>query len=136
MTLFGAYVVGTNPPEASSSRSPVERSRIVEGSLVTLQYGATLPGSTGIDWQRQRLYSGPAGDRPSFGASDSWNETRRKNTVELSPEAGFGTHDDEKTMNIPKSLLPPGVEEGDSVQNDLDGSRKGPTWMTYKNHQI
>jgi FKBP-type peptidyl-prolyl cis-trans isomerase 2 len=39
--------------------------------------------------------------------------------VELSPEEGFGTHDDGKKINIPTTLLPPGVKEGDVVQNDL-----------------
>jgi FKBP-type peptidyl-prolyl cis-trans isomerase 2 len=39
--------------------------------------------------------------------------------VELSPEEGFGTHDDGKKMNVPPTELPPGVEKGDVVQNDL-----------------
>src|SRR2546428_10818501 len=51
MTFFGGYVVGAKSPQASSSRSPeAESSRIVEGSKVTLQYVASVPGSTGIDY--------------------------------------------------------------------------------------
>jgi len=51
MTLFGGYVLGAKSLQASSSPSPeVESLRIVEGSTVTLQYVATVPGSTGIDY--------------------------------------------------------------------------------------
>jgi len=39
--------------------------------------------------------------------------------VELNPKQGFGTHDEGKKISVPKTLLPPGVEEVDVVQNDL-----------------
>ena len=38
--------------------------------------------------------------------------------VELSPEEGFGTHDDRKQLNIPKTLLPFGAKAGDVLRND------------------
>jgi len=51
MTLLGGYGVGAEPLQANSSRSQeAESVRIVEGSKVTLQYVATVPGSTGIDY--------------------------------------------------------------------------------------
>ena len=51
MALLGEYGVGAEPLQASSSRSQEdESSQIVEGSKVTLQYVATVPGSTGIDY--------------------------------------------------------------------------------------
>src|SRR6266513_1792176 len=51
MTLLGGYGVGAEPLQAHSSRSQeAESLRIVEGSKVTLQYVATVPGSTGIDY--------------------------------------------------------------------------------------
>ena len=119
MTLFVGYVLGTKPPQASSTRSPeAESSRIVEGSTATIQYVATVPVSTGIDYGNvsefiqsrheivRALEHAIVGMKPG-----------EKKTVELSPQEGFGTYDDGKTMNIPKILLPPGATKGDIVQN-------------------
>jgi hypothetical protein len=51
ITFLGGYTAGAEPLQANSSRSQeAEGSRIVEGSKVTLQYVATVPGSTGIDY--------------------------------------------------------------------------------------
>jgi FKBP-type peptidyl-prolyl cis-trans isomerase 2 len=41
--------------------------------------------------------------------------------VELSPEEGFGSHDDGEEVNVSKTQLSPGVEVVDVLQNDLDG---------------
>lgn len=119
MMLFGGYVVGAKPPQASSSRSSeAESSLVVEGSTVTFQYMATVPGSTGSDF----------GDVSEFiqGRHEIISALRQEvvgmkpgeeKKVELSPEEGFGTYDDGKTINIPKTLLPPGATKGDIVQN-------------------
>jgi hypothetical protein len=48
MTLLGGYGGGAEPLQARFPEG--ESSRIVEGSKVTLQYVATVPGSTGIDY--------------------------------------------------------------------------------------
>ena len=51
MMFFGGYVLGAKPPQAGSSgSSDAESSRVVEDSLVTLQYVATVRSSTGIDY--------------------------------------------------------------------------------------
>jgi FKBP-type peptidyl-prolyl cis-trans isomerase 2 len=121
MILFGGYLAGAKPPEARTSHSPeAESSRIVEGSLVTLQYVATVPGSSGIHYGnvsefiqgRQEIVRALEQEIVGMKPGD-------EKTVELSPEEAFGTHDGGKTMNIQKALLPPGVEEGDVVQNAL-----------------
>ena len=121
MTLFGGYVVGIMPPEASSFRSPeVENSRIVEGSKVTLQYVATVPGSTGIDFGNvsefiQGRYEIVRALEQAIVGMKSGEEKK----VELSPEEGFGLHDDLKRIKITRTLLPPGTEEGDVLEDDL-----------------
>jgi FKBP-type peptidyl-prolyl cis-trans isomerase 2 len=121
MTLFGGYVLGAKLPQASSTRFPeAESSRVVEGSTVTLQYVATVPVSTGIDYGNVSEF---IQGRPEIVRALEEEIVGMKpgdeKTVGLSPEEGFGTHDDGKTMNIQKNLLPPGVEEGDVVQNAL-----------------
>ena len=119
MTLFGGYVVGAKTPEASSFHSLVENSQIGEGSLVTLQYVATVPGSTGIDYGNvSEFIQGRHEIVRVLEQAIVGMKPGEEKTVELSPEAGFGTYDDGKTINIPKNLLPPGVGEGDVVQND------------------
>jgi FKBP-type peptidyl-prolyl cis-trans isomerase 2 len=121
MTLLGGYCVGAEPLQASSSRSPeVDSSRIVEGSKVTLQYVATVPGSTGIDYGnvseftqgRHEIF--PALEQEVVGMTPG--EVKK---VELSPEEGFGPHDDGKKMNIPKTLVPFGTKAGDVLKNDV-----------------
>jgi len=121
MTFLGGYGVGAESVQASASRSQeAESSRIVEGSKVTLQYVATVPGSTGIDYGnisefiqgRHEIF--PALEREVVGMTPG-----EEKKVELRPEEGFGPHDDGKKMEIPKTLLPPGAKEGDIVENDL-----------------
>ncbi len=121
MTLLGGYGVGAEPPQGSSSRSPeAESSRIVEGSKVTLQYVASVPGSTGIDYGNVSEFT--QGRHEIFPALEQevvGMKPGEEKKVELSPEEGFGTHDDGKKLNIPKTLLPPGAKQGDVLQNDL-----------------
>jgi FKBP-type peptidyl-prolyl cis-trans isomerase 2 len=120
MTLLGGYGVGAETPQASSSRSPeAESSRIIEGSKVTLQYVATVPGSTGIDYGnvsefiqgRHEIF--PALEREVVGMKPG-----EEKKVELTPAEGFGPHDDGKKMNIPKTLLPFGTKAGDILRNN------------------
>jgi len=120
MTLLGGYDVGAEPLQASSSRSPeAERSRIIDGSKVTLQYVASVPGSTGIDYGNvSEFIQGqheifPAVEREVVGMKPG-----EEKKVELTPAEGFGPHDDGKTMNIPKTLLPFGTKAGDILRNN------------------
>jgi len=120
MTLLGGYDVGAEPPQASSSRSPeAESSQIIDGSKVTLQYVASVPGSTGIDYGnvsefiqgRHEIF--PALEREVVGMKPG-----EEKKVELTPAEGFGPHDDGKKMNIPKTLLPFGTKAGDILRNN------------------
>jgi FKBP-type peptidyl-prolyl cis-trans isomerase 2 len=120
MTLLGGYDVGAEPLQASSSRSPeAESSRIIDGSKVTLQYVASVPGSTGIDYGnvsefiqgRHEIF--PALEREVVGMKPG-----EEKKVELTPAEGFGPHDDGKKMNIPKILLPFGTKAGDILRNN------------------
>jgi FKBP-type peptidyl-prolyl cis-trans isomerase 2 len=120
MTLLGGYDVGAEPLQAGSSRSPeVESSRIIDGSKVTLQYVASVPGSTGIDYGnvsefiqgRHEIF--PALEREVVGMKPG-----EEKKVELTPAEGFGPHDDGKKMNIPKTLLPFGTKAGDILRNN------------------
>jgi FKBP-type peptidyl-prolyl cis-trans isomerase 2 len=121
MTLLGGYGVGAEPLQADSSRSQeAESVRIVEGSKVTLQYVATVPGSTGIDYGNiSEFVQGRHEIFPALEQEVEGMKPGDEKQVELSPAEGFGTHDEGKKMSVPKTLLPPGVREGDVVQNDL-----------------
>src|SRR5437773_12444387 len=108
MTLLGGYGVGVEPLQARSPRFPeAESTRIVDGSKVTLQYVASVPGSTGIDYGnvsefilgRHEIF--PALEHQVVGMTPG-----AEKQVELTPAEGFGSHDDGKKMNIPKTLLP------------------------------
>jgi FKBP-type peptidyl-prolyl cis-trans isomerase 2 len=119
MTFFGGYVLGAKSPQAGFPHSPEpESSRIVEGSTATIQYMATVPASTGINYGdvsefiQSRHEIVRALEQAIVGMKPG--ETK---TVELSPQEGFGTYDDGKTINIPKTLLPPGATKGAIVQN-------------------
>ena len=119
MTFFGGYVLGAKPLQAGFPRSPEpENSRIVEGSTATIQYKATVPASTGIDYDnvsefiQSRHEIVLALEHAIVGMKPG-----EEKTVELSPQEGFGTYDNGKTMNIPKTLLPPGATKGHIVQN-------------------
>jgi FKBP-type peptidyl-prolyl cis-trans isomerase 2 len=120
MTLLGGYDVGAEPLQANSSSSPeAESSRIIDGSKVTLQYVASVPGSTGIDYGnvsefiqgRHEIF--PALEREVVGMKPG-----EEKKVELTPAEGFGPHDDGKKMNIPKTLLPFGTKAGDILRNN------------------
>ena len=121
MTLFGGYSVGAEPLQGNSSRSQeAESVRIVEGSKVTLQYVATVPGSTGIDYGNiSEFVQGRHEIFPALEQEVEGMKPGDEKQVELSPAEGFGTHDEGKKMSVPKTLLPLGVKEGDVVQNDL-----------------
>jgi FKBP-type peptidyl-prolyl cis-trans isomerase 2 len=121
MTLLGGYDVGAEPLQADSSRSQeAESVRIVEGSKVTLQYVATVPGSTGIDYANiSEFVQGRHEIFPALEQEVDGMKPGDEKQVALSPAEGFGTHDEEKKMSVPKTLLPPGVKEGDVVQDDL-----------------
>jgi FKBP-type peptidyl-prolyl cis-trans isomerase 2 len=121
MTLLGGYGVGAEPLQGNSSRSQeAESVRIVEGSKVTLQYVATVPGSTGIDYGNiSEFIQGRHEIFPALEQEVVGMKPGDEKQVELSPAEGFGTHDEGKKMSVPKTLLPPGVREGDVVQNDL-----------------
>jgi len=121
MTLLGGSGVGAEPLQANSSRSQEAGSvRIVEGSKVTLQYVATVPGSTGIDYGNiSEFIQGRHEIFPALEQEVVGMKPGDEKQVELSPAEGFGTHDEGKKMSVPKTLLPPGVKEGDVVQNDL-----------------
>lgn len=119
MMLFGGYVVGAKPPHASSSRSSeAESSRVVEGSTVTFQYVATVHGSTRSNYgDVSELIQGQHEIVSALRQEVVGMKPGEEKKVELSPEEGFGTYDDGKRMNIPKTLLPPGATAGDIVQN-------------------
>jgi len=121
MTLFWGYVVGATPPQASSSRSQEDETlQIVEGSTVTLQYVASVPGSTGIDYGNvSEFIQGRHEIFPALEQEVVGMKPGEEKIVQLSPDKAFGPHDDSKKLNIPKELLPFGVEDGDVVQNDL-----------------
>jgi len=121
MVLLGKYSLGAQTPQIADSRlQMVDSSHIVEGSKVTLQYVARVPGSTGIDYSnisefiqgRHEIF--PALEREVVGMRPG-----EEKSVRLSPEEGFGPHDDEKKLNIPKTLLPLGAKKGDILQNDV-----------------
>jgi FKBP-type peptidyl-prolyl cis-trans isomerase 2 len=123
MTLFVGYGVGAEPLQASSSRSQeAETLQIAEGSKVTLQYVATVPGSTGLDYGTvSEFIQGRHEIFPALEHEVVGMKPGEEKKVELSPEEGFGTHDDGKKMIVQKTELPTGVEVGDVLQNDLGG---------------
>ena len=122
MMLFGGYVVGAKSPQASSRSPEAESLRVLEGSLVTFQYVATVPDSPEIDHGNvSEFIQGRHEISPALEHEVVGMKPGDQKKVELSPEEGFGTHDDGKKMNVPKTELPPGVEEGDVLQNDLGG---------------
>ena len=120
MTLLGGYDVGAEPPQASSSRSPeAESSRIIDGSKVTLQYVASVPGSTGIDYGNvSEFIQGQHEIFPALEREVVGMKPGEEKKVELTPAEGFGPHDDGKKMNIPKTLLPFGTKAGDILRNN------------------
>jgi len=123
-TVYGAYGVESQSVreplmEQSTNRMDTGSDQIVEGSKVTLQYVATAPGSTGIDYGnvsefiqgRHEIF--PALEREVVGMKPG-----EEKKVELSPRESFGPHDDSKKLTIPKTLLPLGAKAGDVLRND------------------
>lgn len=121
MAPFGEYALGAEPLQVHSSLSgESESSRIVDGSKVTLQYVASVPGSTGIDYGNvSESIQGQHEIFPALEQEVVGMKPGEEKKVELSPAEGFGPHDDRKKMNIPKTLLPFGTKEGDIVKNDV-----------------
>lgn len=120
MTLFGGYVLGAKYPQASSRSLEAENSRVVEGSLVTFQYVAAVPSSTGIGYDNVTEFI--QGRREIISALEQevvGMKPGEEKKVELSPEDGFGTYDAGKKISVQKTLLPPGTREGTIVQNAL-----------------
>jgi FKBP-type peptidyl-prolyl cis-trans isomerase 2 len=121
MTLLGEFSFGAKiPPISTSPPHTAETPHIVDGSKVTLQYVASVPDSTGIDYGnisefiqgRHEIF--PALEREVVGMKPG-----EEKSVRLSPEEGFGLHDDGKKLNVPKTLLPFGAKEGDILRNDV-----------------
>ena len=120
MTLFGGYVLGAKYPQASSPSPEAENSRIVEGSLVTFQYVATVPSSTGIGYDDvSEFIQGRHEIVAALEQEVVGMKPGEEKKVELSPEEGFGTYDAEKKILVQKTLLPPGAKEGAIMQNAL-----------------
>ena len=91
----------------------------MEGSKVTLQYVASVPGSTGIDYGNvSEFIQGRHEIFPALEQEVLGMKPGEEKKVELSPAEGFGPHDDRKKLDIPKTLLPFGAKEGDVVRND------------------
>ena len=121
MTFLGGCAVTNETVHTSSSRAPeAENLRIIEGSKVTLQYVASVPGSTGIDYGNvSEFIQGRHEILPALEQEVVGMKPGEEKKVELTPEEGFGPHDEGKQLLIFKTLLPPGAKQGDIVQNDL-----------------
>jgi hypothetical protein len=121
LALLGKCGVDGEPLQANSSLSQEDENlQIVEGSKVTLQYVATVPGSTGIDYGNvSEFIQGRHEIFPALEQEVVGMKPGEEKKVELSPGEGFGPHDDRKKMNIPKTLLPFGTKAGDVLRNDV-----------------
>jgi FKBP-type peptidyl-prolyl cis-trans isomerase 2 len=121
MAFLGACGVGTESLQPSASRSQeTENSQIMDGSKVTLQYVATVRGSSGVDYGNiSEFIQGRHEIFPALEQQVIGMKPGEEKKVELSPEEGFGPHDDGKTLNVPKKLLPFGAQAGDILRNDL-----------------
>jgi FKBP-type peptidyl-prolyl cis-trans isomerase 2 len=142
-TLFGGCVVGSESLQASTSSSPeAESPRIIEGSKVTLQYVANVPGSTGVDYGNvSEFIQGQHEIFPALEREVVGMKPGEEKKVELSPAEGFGPHDDNKKLNIPKELLPLGTKAGDVLRNDMGelatvAEVKGTTAVLDYNHPL
>ena len=122
MALLGSWSMGTAPLEASSSRSPeAESSQIMEGSKVTFQFVTTVPGSPGLPSGTgvSEFVQGRHEIFPALEHAVAGMKPGQEKQIELSPEEGFGPHVDGKKLVVSKTQLPPGVKQGDVVQNAL-----------------
>ncbi|MGH7181179.1 MAG: FKBP-type peptidyl-prolyl cis-trans isomerase [Nitrospiraceae bacterium] len=120
IALQGACGVGAESRQSSPSRAQeTENSQIMDGSKVTLQYVATVRDSTGIDYGNiSEFIQGRHEIFPALEQQVIGMKPGEEKKVELSPEEGFGPHDDSKKLNIPKKLLPFGARAGDVLRND------------------
>jgi FKBP-type peptidyl-prolyl cis-trans isomerase 2 len=102
-----------------SAQSPETASpQIVEGSKVTVQYVVITPALAAVDHGRVREFiQGRHEVLPTLEEEVTGMKRGEEKKFEL-PEYVFGPHDDSKTMNVPKSILPPGAKEGDLLAND------------------
>ena len=117
MTIFGAYVVSANP-QASAIRSPdVERSRIVDESVVTFQCVVSVPGLTGTQYDLSQLVRDQSEIVSVLKQEVMGMKPGEEKTIELTPEEGFGMYDHGKKITVQKTHLPAGVQEGSIVQN-------------------
>lgn len=120
MAFLGACGVGAESRQPSLSPSQeAENSKIMDGSKVTLQYVATARGSTGVDYGNiSEFIQGRHEIFPALEQQVQGMKPGEEKKVELSPEEGFGPHDDDKKLDIPKKLLPFGARAGDILRND------------------
>ena len=121
MAFLVACGVGAESLQTSAARSQeTENSQIMDGSKVTLQYVASIRGSTGIDYGNiSEFIQGRHEIFPALEQQVIGMKPGEEKKVELSPEEGFGPHDDGKKLNVPKNLLPFGAQAGDILRNDL-----------------
>lgn len=117
LLLIGGYTLGTGLlPQLSQE---AQRTQIVEGSKVTMLYRATVPGSTGMNYgDISEFIEGEHEIFPALEQQVVGMTPGEESIVKLSPEEGFGVHDDGKKMHVSKTLLPPGAKAGDVLQND------------------
>ena len=105
--------------EQATSKMDSGSDQIVEGSRVTLQYVASIPGSTEIDYGNvSEFIQGQHEIFPALEREVVGMKPGEEKKVELSPGEGFGLHDDRKKLSIPKTLLPFGAKPGDVLRND------------------
>lgn len=107
------------PTERATTKTSSGSDQIVEGSRVTLQYVASAPGSTEIDYGNvTEFIQGQHEIFPALEREVVGMKPGEEKKVELRPGEGFGPHDDRKKLNIPKTLLPFGAKPGDALRND------------------
>src|SRR5262249_10274496 len=107
MAILAEYSIGAQTSQTADSRlQTAEPSHVMEGSKVTLQYVARVPGSTGIDYSNiSEFIQGQHEIFPALEREVVGMKPGEEKSVRLSPEEGFGPHDDGKTLNVPKTLL-------------------------------
>lgn len=119
MAPFSGYGVAAERLHISPSHE-TEMSRVVEGSKVTIEYIATVPGSVRIDYGNvSEFIQGQHEIFPVLEREVAGMKPGEEKQVEMSPEESFGSRDDRKKLNVPKTLLPLGAKEGDILRNDL-----------------
>jgi FKBP-type peptidyl-prolyl cis-trans isomerase 2 len=105
--------------EPATNKMDTGSEQIVEGSKVTLEYVATAPGSTEIDYGNvSEFVQGRHEIIAALEREVVGMKSGEEKKVTLSPEDAFGPHDERKTLKIPKTLLPLGTKAGDVLRND------------------